>query len=102
MQHKLPWSSQRFDEQAGRNICDNHDWNNPPKNEPKNFRENHVWVARNIEKIEISVDEPLGADDPKTHRRQAEHDGVMHRDAKYERGQVKQDRHWIWHDPEPG
>src|SRR6266480_246616 len=85
MQHKLSRLSKRFDEQAGWNVRDDHDRNDPAENESKNFRENRVRITRDIEEIKISVDEPLSAHDPKTHR-----------------GQAKQDRHWIWHDPEPG
>src|SRR5436190_17865610 len=43
-----------------------------------------------MEKIKVAVDQPLGADDPKTERGQAEQNGVMHDDAETHRDQIEQ------------
>src|SRR5213593_2769061 len=98
MQHQLSRLSKRFDEQAGGNIRDNYHRNDPAKDHAKNPREDHVWIAGNVQKVKVTVDQALRPHDPEADRRQAEHDRVMHGDAESERDQVKQDRHWIWHD----
>ena len=69
VQHQPAGLSERFDEQSRWNIRNDHDWNDPAENESKNPRKNYVRIARDIEKIKISVDEALRPDDPKAHGR---------------------------------
>src|SRR5438105_2104425 len=102
VQHQPAGLSERFDEQSRWNICNDHDRNDPAENESKNPRKNYVRIARNVEKIEVAVNQALGPDDPKTHGREAKHDRVMHSDAEPEGGQIKQDRQRIWDEAEPG
>ena len=91
MKHQRKRLPKRFDEQPRGDIRDNHHRNNPAENHPENPRENYVGIPRNVEKIKIPINESLCADDPKTHRRQAEHDGVMHGDTKAKRREVEKD-----------
>src|SRR4029077_8599614 len=104
--HQVPHQparlSERFYEQPGGNIRNDHDWNDPAENESKNPRENYVWIARDVEKIEVAVNQALRPHDPKTNSRQAKHDRVMHGDAEPKGGQIKQDGQRIWDEAEPG
>ena len=54
------------------------------------MRENHIRIPRDIEKIEVAVNQSLCAHDPETHRREAEHDRVMDRHAEAERDKINQ------------
>src|SRR4030095_4194043 len=56
--------------------------------------------TRDIEKVEIAIDQSLRADDPKAERSQAEHDGVMHGDAETKRNNIKQNGKQVRHDIE--
>src|SRR5205823_13773289 len=102
MKHQPAGLLERLNQQARRNIGDNDDRDQPAEYEPEKPRINYVRITRDVEKVEIPVDQPLRADDPKTHRGKAEHDRIAHGDAKDERTQIKQDRQRIWHDPELG
>src|ERR1700730_10419459 len=98
LEHQLHWLTKRFDKKPRRNVCHDHYWNDPAKNEAKEPWENYVRVARDVEKIEVAVNKSLRPHDPETHRRQAEHDRVMNRDPESDSGQIKQDRHWTGND----
>ena len=91
MEHEPGRLPERFDQQPRGNVCHDDDRNDPAENETENARENHVGIARDVEKIEVAVDEALGTDDPKTDRGQGEHDGVMHRHAEADGHQIKRD-----------
>ena len=47
------------------------DRDDPAENQPENLRENHVRITRDVEEIEIAVDQTLRAHDPEADRRQA-------------------------------
>src|SRR5206468_11941619 len=61
---------------------------------------NRVRITRDVEEVEIAVNQTLRPHDPETDRGQAEHDRIMHRDAEPDRYGVKQDRHRSWDDTE--
>src|SRR5205814_1777966 len=92
MEHEPAGLSERLDEEPRGNVRHDHHRNDPAKDETEHARENDVGIARDVEEIEIAVNEPLRAHDPETERRQAQHDRVMHRDAEADRDDVKQDR----------
>ena len=100
VKHEPGWLPERFDEDTRGNVSDDHDRNDPAEDEAEDSRINHIGVARDVEKIEVAVNQALGADDPETDGGQAEHDRVMHRDAEHERGEVEQDRHRTRHEAE--
>src|SRR4051812_23818158 len=91
MQHEPGRLPERLDEEPRRDICHDHDRDDPAENKAKDARENDIRVAGDVEEVEVAVDETLGADDPETYRGQGEHDRVMHRDAETNRDQVKRD-----------
>src|ERR1700730_7119555 len=95
MKHKPARLTERLDENPRRYIGDDDDGNNPPENEAKEPGKNRVRITRDVQEVEVSVNETLRAHDPKAHRREAEHDRVMHGDAETERHEVKQDRHQV-------
>src|ERR1700736_1343261 len=95
LEHELAGMAQRFDQQTRRDIGHDHHRNNPAEDESEKARENYVRIARNIEKVEITVDQTLRANNPKADGREAEHDGVMNGDAETQRGEVKQNRQGI-------
>src|SRR4030095_12219661 len=90
MQHYLRCLSKRFDEQPGGDVRDNYDRNDPAENHAENPREDNVWIAGNVQEVEVAIYQALRPHDPKAYRCQAEHDRVMHGDAKSERDHVKQ------------
>ena len=92
MQHQPPRVPERLDEEPRRNIGDDHHGDDPAENEKEDSWENDVRITRDVKKIKIAVDQSLSANDPKADSGQAEHDGIMHRDAKAERDEVKQNR----------
>src|SRR6266496_104675 len=98
VQHQLHWLSKRFDEQPSGDVRNNYDRNDPAENHAKNPWENHIRIASNVQEVKVAVNQALRPHDPKTYCCQAEHDGVVHGDAKSERGQVQQNRYWGWHD----
>src|SRR3954468_20791157 len=57
MSHEPRWLIQRFDEQPRRDIGDDDHGNYPAEDETKNFGEDDVGIARDVEKIEIAVNE---------------------------------------------
>src|ERR1700676_2030495 len=81
MKHQPQRLAERFDEQARGNVGDDHDRNDPTENDAEKPRINHIGVACDVEKIEIAVNQSLGAHDPKTDGGKTEHDRVMHGDA---------------------
>src|SRR5580765_7157567 len=97
MKHQRKWLSKRFDEQPRGNVRNDHDRNHPAKNQLEQPGEYHVRIPRDVEKVEIAIDQALRTDDPKAYGCQTEHDGVMHRDAEAKRGDVKQDRERVRH-----
>src|SRR5215831_5574660 len=98
MQHQREWLTERFDEQARRDVRNNHHRNHPAKNQPEKPRKNNIRITRNIKKVEIAIYQALRTDDPKAHRGQAEHNGVMNRDAETKRDNIKQNRKRGRHD----
>src|SRR5215813_6062700 len=102
MQHQRKRLTERFDEQARRDVRYYHHWNYPAKNQTEQPRENHIWITRDVKKIEIAVHQSLRANDPKAHPGQAEHDGVMHGDAETKRHQIKQNGKWVRHHAQLG
>src|SRR5947199_814870 len=97
MQHQRKRLPQRFDQQPRGDVRDDHYRDDPAKDQAEEQWENRVRITRYIQKIKVTVNESLGAYDPEAHRRQAKHDGVMHRNPKSERGHVKQDGCWTRH-----
>src|SRR5882762_3891290 len=95
MNHQRKRLPERLDQQPRGNIRDDHHWNDPAENYAEQSWENRVRITRNVQKIKIAVDQSLSAHDPETDRGQAQHYGIMHRYAKAERGDVKQDGYWI-------
>jgi len=89
MQHQPPRLPEGLDQQARRDVCDNDYWNDPTKNHAKQPWEDRVRIARDVEEIKVAINQSLSAHDPETHGRQAEHNGVMHGDAKRQRNDVK-------------
>ena len=90
----------RFNEKARGDVRNDHHRNHPAKNQPEKPRENDIRVTRYIEKIEIAIDQSLRTNDPKAHRGQAEHDGVMHGDSETKRHHIEQNGKWVRHDAE--
>jgi len=99
MQHQPRWLSKRFNEQAGWDVRDNYYRNDPAENHAKNPRKDHVWIAGNVQEIEVAIYQALRSNDPEAYPCQAEHNGVMHGDAESQRDHVKQDRHRGWYHP---
>src|SRR5436190_6967303 len=102
MQHQRKRLTERFDEQARGDVRNDHDGNHPAKNQPEKPRENDVRITRDIEKVEIAIHQSLRADDPKAHRSQGEHDGVMYGDSKTKRHNIEQNGKRVWHDAQLG
>src|ERR1051326_113367 len=100
LQHQRAGLAEGFNQQPRRDVGDDHDRNDPAEDEFEEARENRVWVTRDVEEIEVAVNQALRADDPKTDRGQAEHDRVMDRDAETDRDEVEQDRHRTGNVPE--
>src|SRR5438094_1648622 len=94
--------NQRFYEQARRDVCNDHNRNHPDKNQPEKPWENDIRITRDIEKVEIAIHQSLRANDPKAHRSQAEHDGVMHGDSETKRHNIEQNGKCVRHDAKLG
>src|SRR5438067_7163669 len=92
MQHQPGRLIERLDQEPRGNVRHDHDRNDPAENEAEKARENHVGIARDVEEIEVAIDEPLRPDDPETDRGQREHDRVMDRHAEAEGHQIKRDQ----------
>src|SRR5258708_19772089 len=93
MEHKPARLTERLDENPRRYIGDDDDGDNPPEKETKEPGKDRVWITRDVQEVEVAVNETLRAHDPKAHRREAEHDRVIHGDAATDRHYLKQDRH---------
>src|SRR6266568_7608743 len=102
MKHQGKRLTERFDEQARRDVRNDHHRNHPAKNQPEKPRENDIRITRDIEKVEIAIHQSLRANDPKAHRGQAEHDGVMHGDSETKCDNIEQDGKRVRHDAELG
>src|SRR6266487_242576 len=102
MQHQGKRLTERFDEQARRDVRNDHHRNQPAKDQPEKPRENDVRITRDIEKVEIAIHQSLRADDPKAHRSQGEHDRVMHGDSETKRDNIKQNGKRVRHDAQLG
>src|SRR5947207_12290489 len=89
MQHQRKRLTKRFNEQPRRDVGNDHHRNHPPKNQPEKPRENDIRITGDIEKIEIAIYQSLRADDPKAHRSQGEHDGIMNGDSETKRDDIK-------------
>ena len=74
MQHQPPGLSQRFDQQAGWDVCDNDHRNNPAEDQAEQPWKNRIWITRDVQEVKITVDQSLGAHDPETDRGQGKHD----------------------------
>src|ERR1051326_6263769 len=77
MEHEPGRLAEGLDQEPRRNVCDDDDRNDPAENEAEDARENYVGIARNVEEIEVAIDQALGADDPEADRRQGGGDGKM-------------------------
>ena len=83
------WPNDLINNRAG--IFDNdHHRDDPAENEAKESRKNHVRITRDVDEIEVAVNESLRAHDPETYRGEGEHDRVMDRHSEAKRAQVKQ------------
>jgi hypothetical protein len=102
LKHELAGLSERFDQKPRGDIRDNHYGNDPAEDEAKNWGKYDVGITSDVEKIEIAVNQPLGAHDPEADGGEAEHDRVMHRHPETKRDQVKQDCLRSWDDAELG
>src|SRR4029077_4443728 len=100
MEHEPARLTERLDEQSRRNVGDEDHWNEPAENNLEQQWVNRVGVTGDVEKIEVAVHQTLCAHDPETDRGQTKHNGIMNRNAKDQRGQVKQDRYRIRHKAE--
>src|SRR6266446_7364747 len=89
MQHQRNRLSERFDEQTRGNIRNNDHRNHPPKNQPEQPRKNHIRITRDVEEVEIAINQPLCAHDPKASRGQTEHNGIMHGDPETNRHEIQ-------------
>src|SRR3954471_17967769 len=83
---------ERLDQDARGNVRDDDDGHNPAKNDLKEAREDLVGIARDLEEIEVAVDQTLRAHDPETDRAERKHDGVVDRDPEYHPNGVERDR----------
>src|ERR1051326_2378297 len=102
VEHEPGRLAERLDQEPRRNVCDDDDRNDPAENETEDARENYVGIARNVEEIEVAVDQALGADDPEADRGQSEHDGIMDGDTETDRHQIKHDHARARHDLQLG
>ena len=92
VQHQPAGLAKRFDQQSRWNIRHDDDRNDPAENKTKDLRKNHVRITRDIEEIEVAVNQSLRTHDPETYRGEAEHDRVMDRDSEHRARQVEQER----------
>src|SRR5258707_10427612 len=102
MQHQRKRLTERFDEQARWDVCNDHHRNHPAKNQPEKPRENDIRITRDIEKVEIPIHQSLRANNPKAHRGQAEHDGVMHGDSETKCDNIEQNGKCVRHHAQLG
>ena len=102
MKHQPGRLPERFDQHPSRNICDDYHRHDPAKDETKQARINNVWIAGNIEEIEVAIDEALRAYDPKAEGSETEHDRIMNGDAKSDGHQIKHDVERMRRDAKPG
>jgi hypothetical protein len=92
LKHERSGLAERLDQEPRRNVRDDHNRDNPPENDFEEPRENCVRVARDVQEIEVAVNQSLRAHDPKTDCGQTEHDRIMDRNAETDRDDIKQDR----------
>src|SRR5687767_8468423 len=85
VQHEPYGIIERLDQQPRGDVGHDDHGDYPAENETKQARENHVGEARVGEKIEVAVNEPLGAHDPEANGGKSEHDRIMNRHAEAER-----------------
>src|SRR6476646_583265 len=102
MQHQRKRLTERFDEQARRNVRNDHHRNHPAKNYPEKPRENDIRITRDIEKVEIAIHQSLRANNPKTHRGQTEHDGAMNGDSETKCHNIEQNGKCVRYDAQLG
>src|SRR6476646_9377701 len=102
MQHQRKRLTHGFDQQARGDVGNDHHRNHPAKNQPEKPRKNDVGIPRNVQKVEIAIHQSLCADDPKAHRSQREHDGVMHSDSETKRDNIKQNGKRVRHHAQLG
>src|SRR5436190_23582307 len=102
MKHQRKRLTERFDEQASRDVRNDHHRNHPAENQPEKPWENDIRITRDIEKVEIAIHQSLRANNPKAHRGQAEHDGVMHGDAETKRDNIEQNGKCVRYDVQLG
>ena len=90
VKHEPAGLPERFDQQSCGNVRDDHHGNDPSENEAEEFWENNVRITRDIEEIEVTVNQALRPDDPEADGGEAEHDRIVDGDAKAERDQIKE------------
>jgi len=102
LQHQRERLAQWFDQNARGNIGYNDHRNDPAKNQTEEARINDVGITRDIEEVEITVNESLSAHDPETDRCQIQHDGIMNGDAETDRHQIEENMQWLRRHSETG
>src|SRR5882724_10214766 len=102
VKHEPARLPERFDQQSRGNVRDDHNGNNPSENEAEKFWKNDVRITRDIEEIEVTVNQTLRADDPEADGGEAEHDRIVDGHAKAERDQIKEHCAHARSDLEPG
>src|SRR5436190_14725270 len=91
LQHQVAGMPERFDQEAGRDVRHDHHRNDPSEYETEKRRENNIGITRDVEEIEVAVNQALCAHDPEAGGGEAEHDRIVHGDPETERHQIKQD-----------
>jgi hypothetical protein len=102
LQHQRKRLAQRFNQNPRRNIRNNHHRDDPAKNQTEETRINDIGITRDIEEVEVTVNESLCAHDPEAYCRQIQHDGVVNGDPETDRHQIEKDVQRLWHNSETG
>src|SRR5579864_710205 len=66
LEHKRSGLAERLNQESRGNVGDDDDWNDPAEDDFEEPRENRVWITRDVEEVEIAINEPLRAHDPET------------------------------------
>ena len=98
VEHQPGGLSERLDEKTRRNIGDDDNRNYPAEDPAEKLRKNHIRIARDIEKVKVTVNQPLRSDDPEADRSEGKHDRVMDGDAEPEGNEIEDNRPGAWHD----
>src|SRR5437868_767581 len=98
MQHQPGRLLEGLDEQSGWNIGHDHGRDDPAEDETKDWREDNVGIARDMEEIKVAVDESLRPNDPETDGSKRKHDRIMDSHAEADCHEIKRDHAGVWND----